>query len=225
MQGEKNEVVEYYDRIAETYDSSRFGGSYGGFIDAQERKLLDNWLPGDGKIVELACGTGRLTAYATEGVDASAEMLRQCAAKFPNKPLHCAPGDQLPYADSSVEAIYCFHLMMHLEKNYIAKVLEECHRVLKPGGVLIFDFPSAKRRKLARRNQDGWHGNTAMVLNEVESLAPEGLKMTAERGILFLPIHVLPSSLRRVWLPLDNLLCRSWLKPWASYTAVKFVKR
>ena len=38
---QQKEVVEYYDSIASTYDDSRFGNSYGRFIDAEERKVLN----------------------------------------------------------------------------------------------------------------------------------------------------------------------------------------
>ena len=44
---ETNEVVAYYDDIADTYDESRFGNSYGEFIDAEERMILDQVFPSD----------------------------------------------------------------------------------------------------------------------------------------------------------------------------------
>ena len=74
---EKDAVVAYYDEIAGTYDESRFGNSYGHFIDAEERRILDQLLPPNPleRRLEIACGTGRLTNYATHGLDASAEML------------------------------------------------------------------------------------------------------------------------------------------------------
>lgn len=92
---ETNEVVAYYDDIADTYDESRFGNSYGEFIDAEERMILDQVFPSDKreKRLEIACGTGRLTNYATYGLDASGEMLAHaegvikmwCSVKRPQR--------------------------------------------------------------------------------------------------------------------------------------------
>jgi hypothetical protein len=33
-------MIQYYDRLAPTYDAGRFGNSYGKFLDAQERATL-----------------------------------------------------------------------------------------------------------------------------------------------------------------------------------------
>ena len=41
----KDEVVNYYDSIASSYDESRFNNSYGRFIDAQERRVKDQLIP------------------------------------------------------------------------------------------------------------------------------------------------------------------------------------
>ena len=74
----QNEVVAYYDNIAGSYDESRFNNSYGMFIDVQERRVLDRLIPlqTDSLRLEMACGTGRLTNYATHALDASSEMMK-----------------------------------------------------------------------------------------------------------------------------------------------------
>ena len=71
-------VVDYYDSIAEKYDDDRFNNSYGRFIDYEERRLLDRLIDcqTDRLRLEMACGTGRLTNYATHGLDASGEMMK-----------------------------------------------------------------------------------------------------------------------------------------------------
>ena len=71
---EPQAVRAYYDGIAARYDESRFGNSYGRYLDAQERPLLRRWLPAvpGARVLDLACGTGRLLEFASLGVDASA---------------------------------------------------------------------------------------------------------------------------------------------------------
>jgi len=55
-------LVDYYNQLAGRYDDERFANSYGAYIHAQERRLLQCWLAPitHGKILDLACGTGRL---------------------------------------------------------------------------------------------------------------------------------------------------------------------
>jgi len=220
-----NEIIEYYDSIATTYDASRFANSYGAFIDAQERKILSRFLEGAGRnVVELACGTGRLLNYASVGVDASNEMLREAAKKYPDKQLLQAPAHQLPFDSGSVDAVYCFHLVMHLDVDYLKAVFAEFSRILRPGGALIFDFPSATRRRLARRNQGGWHGNSSFSVASVSRLIPSDLHLVSSTGIMLAPVHILPSAIRKATLPVDSLMCRTFLKYLASYLVVKFVK-
>lgn len=226
MKPTDGDVVEYYDSIATTYDSSRFSNSYGRYIDAQERRILDRYLSHcDGEVVEVACGTGRLLDYAQTGVDASGHMLAQATPKYPNKRLLQARAHELPFESGSVAAVYSFHLIMHLDRGYIARMFEEIYRVLRPGGYFIFDFPSVKRRRLSRRNQDGWHGNTDFTLSDIKSLAGERFRIESSCGILYFPIHILPEKMRGCLRPIDSLLCRvPRVKELSSYLVVKLVK-
>jgi ubiquinone/menaquinone biosynthesis C-methylase UbiE len=51
----------------------------------------------------------------------------------------------LPYAARSVDAIYSSHTLEHLYLDDARKVLEECQRVLKPGGCLRVALPDGER--------------------------------------------------------------------------------
>jgi len=48
---------------------------------------------------------------------------------------------RLPYRDASVAAIYSSHVFEHLHVDVAERTLAECHRVLKPGGVLRIAVP------------------------------------------------------------------------------------
>ena len=49
--------------------------------------------------------------------------------------------DPLPYEDDTVDFIYSEHLIEHLNLNEGLKLLSECRRVLRPGGVLRIATP------------------------------------------------------------------------------------
>ena len=48
----------------------------------------------------------------------------------------------LPFKDSSAEEIYASHTFEHIERKDLIGVLNECWRVLKPGGVLWVIVPA-----------------------------------------------------------------------------------
>jgi predicted SAM-dependent methyltransferase len=52
--------------------------------------------------------------------------------------------DALPFPDYSCSAVFSEHFIEHISKEKAAKFLGECHRVLKPGGVLRISTPDAE---------------------------------------------------------------------------------
>ena len=80
-----NQIVTYYNELANDYDENRFKNSYGNYIDKQERGILNILLNKKENILDLACGTGRLSNYATSGVDASVNMVEIARKKYPEK--------------------------------------------------------------------------------------------------------------------------------------------
>ncbi len=219
-------ILGYYNKLAKDYDNDRFGNSYGRYIHQQEIKLLATVLKGvDGNIIDLGCGTGRLTSFATTGLDGSSEMLAVARAKHTGKQFICSSIEQLPFADNSVDAVYSFHVFMHLSKETTNAAFAEIARSLKPGGKLIFDFPGSKRRKLFSSGTSGWHGNTAYDISEIKNKLQEDFDLKKYYGILFLPVHRLPKSIRKYFGGLDNLLCRSFLKKYASYNLAILTKK
>ena len=51
----------------------------------------------------------------------------------------------LPFADNSFEAAYHSHVLEHLTPEQGEALIEECHRVLKPGGVLRIVVPDLEQ--------------------------------------------------------------------------------
>jgi demethylmenaquinone methyltransferase / 2-methoxy-6-polyprenyl-1,4-benzoquinol methylase len=94
-------------------------------------------------ILELACGTGILSSMLEErgksvtGIDLTFEYLRTLKHKL-KVPIAQGTAEVLPYRDGTFDAIVSSYLTKYV---YVQKVIDECWRVLRPGGIVIFhDF-------------------------------------------------------------------------------------
>ena len=221
-----NQIIEYYNQLAKSYDDERFNNSYGNFIDKQERKILAKLLMNNkAAVLDLACGSGRLLNYANFGLDGSAEMCRISREKHPGKEIFHSDAEKLPFADNSLDAIISFHFFMHLPKNKIENILLECHRVLNNNGRMIFDIPSKKRRRMGNYKTQQWHGASSFSISELEQLKSEHFKIKSSYGLLFFPIHRFPKKIRKYLSGFDKMMANSFLKEYSSYLVVEFEKK
>lgn len=99
---------------------------------------------GTGHVLELGCGNGTYTkvmadnAQSVTATDVSREMLNVCQKRLcdcDNVKTQLADGFNLPYRDNSFDTLFMANLLHVVpEQN---KLLQECHRVLKPFGQVI----------------------------------------------------------------------------------------
>ncbi len=94
-------------------------------------------------ILELACGTGILSSMLAErgkkvtGIDLTFEYLLTLKRKL-NMPISQGTAEVLPYRDESFDAMVSSYLAKYID---VQKVIDECWRVLRPGGIVVFhDF-------------------------------------------------------------------------------------
>jgi len=216
----------YYEELASEYDRSRFNNSYGRYIDSQEREILSRWLDSSQKqsVLDLACGTGRFLSFATAGLDLSTRMIEVAKTKYPDKELIQASASQIPIESGEYDAVFALHLFMHLSKAKIQTIINECYRIIRPNGILIFDIPSALRRKLISYQAEDWHGATSFFMEDIHQLCTGKWQIEELVGVNFFPIHRFPQTTRPLLLPLDKFLCNSSLKLISSYYLVKFIK-
>ncbi len=218
-----NKIVNYYDNLAESYDENRFDNAYGKFIDRQERNLLDKLLTNDSEIIlDLACGSGRLLNYANFGIDASPKMIDIAKQKYNNKSIFLADAEKTQFESNSIDTIFSFHFFMHLNQDKINKILEECDRILKNNGRIIFDVPSKKRRRLLNFKSNEWHG--AYSTSIAEQKLNQHFKVSRTFGFLFFPIHRFPKFTRKFLVKIDLLLANSFLKEYSSYLIFELKK-
>ncbi len=220
-------VKTYYDQLAPTYDENRFANSYGRYLHRQETAVLNQYLgpPAGRAVLDLACGTGRFMDYCTIGADLSPEMVAVAKAKHPTKNFAVENALNTRFGHESFDAVICFHLLMHLNATDLEAFLLEAARITKTGGTLIFDVPSAERRTLLGRQQEGWHGANAYTDDDVRKLLGSTWELKTVRGIAALPVHRVPKRLRSLLVGLDNLICKTPLRSVASYRVYVIEKR
>lgn len=133
-----------YDALAESYDRW-YESPVNAFIDRLEIQLLRECLPSAGegqRALDVGSGTGHLfpalseAGYAIVGLDISTGMLMRARTKFGS--VHSlVRGDarRIPFGNESFDVV-CSYATLHLIGDAQA-ALDEMHRCLRPGGMLI----------------------------------------------------------------------------------------
>jgi SAM-dependent methyltransferase len=131
-------AVAAYDEIADWYEGEFLPRTSADDLLGVDRSLRDLLGSGDGRCLEIGCGTGvhaasvRALGWTPFGVDISAGMLRHARGR-----LACARADagRLPLGAASVDAAIA--VMVHTDMPGYAAVLREVARVVRPGGVFV----------------------------------------------------------------------------------------
>jgi O-antigen chain-terminating methyltransferase len=149
------------DLVDHTYDAfylafeDRFRGTR-----AQIMKRMKVYLPflkGSGwtkkgtRILDLGCGRGewlellRSSGYdKSQGVDLNSAMIQYCR----ERKLNVAEANALTFLagakTASFHAVTAYHLIEHLEFSALLNLASEAQRVLKPGGLVIFETPNPR---------------------------------------------------------------------------------
>ena len=215
----KEDIVTYYNNLAQTYDDNRFNNSYGQFIHQQENNILHHYLNHYETAInlDLACGTGRFLKYADYGIDISENMVDIAKQKYPHKNISVEDAESLPFQNAYFNNVIALHLFMHLNLDVQKHILAQVHRVLKKGGYFIFDIPSEKRRTLTGYKSTHWHGGHQISVSSIKKLILPEWELVTYSGIAFFPIHHIPKNFRKKILKLDTSLCHSVFKEYSSH--------
>lgn len=130
---------EGYDRWAKTYNTTP-----NPVVSMDDRCTLIALAAKAGeRILDAGCGTGRhfgplrRAGCKVFGVDFSLGMLRVARRQYPQAPLLLADLQKaLPFVNGYFDAVLCALVGEHLEPLH--RVFREMHRVLRPGGRLVF---------------------------------------------------------------------------------------
>lgn len=100
------------------------------------------------RALELGCGTGVFLEQVARsgaeihGLDLSEDLLARARARMTgasNVRLDCGNAEAMPYPEGHFDAAYGSSVLHHLDLD---AALRELHRVLKPGGRLVFAEPN-----------------------------------------------------------------------------------
>lgn len=116
------------------------------------RPRLAAWFPAQptARCLDLACGCGEVVyvleqeGYEAVGVDLCYDELEQARPFLSGKLVHADIQEFLRSQPSeSWDFITALNILEHLTKDDLGSVLNEAHRVLKPGGTLVAMVPNA----------------------------------------------------------------------------------
>lgn len=108
-------------------------------------RLLYNWLPENGPVLDVGCGNGIYTQWLGKkagfavGVDHNEKNLAWAKSQFPECEFVFSNGENLPFADASFGAVMLTEVLEHTRDD--RQTLEEIARVTKPGGTLLLSTP------------------------------------------------------------------------------------
>lgn len=144
--------LDYYDEDAKKYDEKRFLCDCQKILDKTIREVVYGVLKSKKIILDSGTGTGRFAIHFAErghiviALDPSKKMIKiakkRAKKEGVDKNVFFVIGDteHLPFKDESIDGICSINVLTHfMDREY---AIGEFSRVLKKGGLLVFNNPS-----------------------------------------------------------------------------------
>ncbi len=153
-----NEIRNYYkDKdISQKYINIRFENTLGCVLHEKQVKTINQLIDEyrTRRILELACGPGRLTCDITGGnyrvaVDGSPNMIKEARGSMVERRLkkqwHLCVADIFDLnLNKKFDLIYTFRFIRHFDLPDRQKIYRKIRQHLKPGGYIVFDVINKK---------------------------------------------------------------------------------
>ncbi|HXT86943.1 MAG TPA: class I SAM-dependent methyltransferase [Verrucomicrobiae bacterium] len=119
------------------------------------RYPIPAWPFGEGRgrvLLDIGCGWGRWSIAAARagfqpiGLDLHIDTLAAAARVSRQLNVHgeflCSGIEELPLASRSVDCVFSYSVLQHIEKSIVLRSFDEIARVLKPDGTCIIQLPN-----------------------------------------------------------------------------------
>lgn len=123
------------------------GGQYERFGRIEAELLIQCGLANGMRLVDLGCGSGRLSSalygkidISYLGIDIVKALLDYAKSRAPSYSFLLHRHLSIPQPDMSADMVSAFSLFTHLLQTETYTYLEEANRILKPGGKIVFSF-------------------------------------------------------------------------------------
>ncbi len=117
--------------------------------------------------LNLGCGETKIEGHLGVDLYAPSADLKVDLFKFP-----------LPWKDNSIESIMASHFCEHIPAKLRWPFFDECHRILRPGGVMQIAVPNFKSERAYGDNTHEWPPFTAFSLYYLNRGWREANKLT-----------------------------------------------
>ncbi|MGK4585414.1 class I SAM-dependent DNA methyltransferase [Kitasatospora sp. HPMI-4] len=116
---------------------------------------------GGGRVADVGCGTGRITAYLRElgvdtfGIDLSPAMIEVARREHPGIRFEVGSMTDLDLTDASMAGLVAWYSLIHVPDDEIGSVFAHFRRVLRPGGPLLLSFHVGDESRLKTQGYGG----------------------------------------------------------------------
>ncbi len=186
--GDFDEEVSVQDNVADGYESKRYSDKYARMYHDWWTDLMIKHITVKGRVLDNGCGVGhileRFGADEAVGLDISMNMLRHAWKK--SNQLVRGSSQHLPFKENVFHAVFCRGVLHHLPEP--EKPANEIHRVLRPGGEVVFVDPNCSLitqlpRMIVRGGEHFAHDHKSFTVGTFEKML-EG-KFTIDEVVYF----------------------------------------
>lgn len=151
----------------------------------------------DARVLDIGCGRGewlellRENGYSAKGIDMNRIMVEQCRDRGLDVVEYEALRFLREHASGAFSVVTGLHIIEHLSLPDLIQLLDEVLRVLRPGGIAIFETPNPENMIVGATffHIDPTHGNPVHPLTMDFLLDQRGFSRTE-----ILRLHAMPSQ-------------------------------